>query len=92
MQDSFLWDYYMEVAPVMMQRLYEDKMRDYKQTSQRLFTLEVEMMSEVVSRLDQGVDVLYVYDAMYAIDDVVGSIMNEVAKEFGVPTYVEIEN
>lgn len=40
-------------------------------------------------RLPDDSDCLYVYDAIYGIDDSIRDIMNEVAGDYGLPTFVK---
>lgn len=92
-----LWHYYQAQEPEMMRALVAEKQQSgYKTTSRRMFTKEVEIMSEAIRRLnDLGIYVLYVYDALLcqqSHQDTVVSIMNEVALAHGVCTRVKAKN
>lgn len=99
MKESPLWDYYMDNKPVMIHLLLADrknqakdlKIKDiHKVTSMLLFAFEVDLMSEVVKRLNaRGVFVLYVFDALLGVENrLIEQTMNEVAKEYGLLTTV----
>lgn len=97
MKASKLFTYYSEEEPEMMKGIlasrdssgmpYKEK---HKATSQALFTVEVQMMTEVVARLNaQGIYVLYIYDAVATIakhHSTVMQTMNDVAEMFSVNT------
>jgi hypothetical protein len=88
MEKSKLWNIYNEHAPILMKNLLEDKRRNgYKSTSVSLFKFEVEVMTEVIKRLGDDIKCVYVYDALYGVDNTIGEVMNEVAKEYGLLTY-----
>ncbi len=91
MKQSVLWDYYQTNEPKMMENILEDKYRNgYKATSQKMFKLEVEIMTEVIKRLNtQGICVGYVYDALFCKKSdasIVKEMMDTVVAEFGVYT------
>jgi len=64
MEKSILFDYYRKYEEKMMYNIYKDK-TNHKTTSMKLFKMEVELMTEVIKRLnDMGIYVLYMYDAI----------------------------
>jgi len=85
-----LWNYYWEVAPIMMSNIVADKeSHGHYVTSRKLFKIEVDMMKEVMTRLNENDLCIYVYDALYGNDDKkIITIMNEVAQDFGVQSRV----
>lgn len=92
-----LWDYYRREEPTMMDNLLSDKDNsDHKITSKKLFEKEVEIMSAVIQKLnDQGIFVLYVYDALLCQErhvETVVKTMNETTIEHGVFTCAEFKN
>jgi len=91
MVKSPLYSFYKNNEPKMLKNIIEEKQsKGYKETSKKLFKLEVEIMSEVIKRLNKKyIYVLYVYDALYSTPndfDIVNKTMNEVVEEFGVYT------
>jgi len=91
MKESPLWDYYIKNEPLMMKNLIDDKYKNgYKITSKKLFKLEVEIMTEVIKRLNEnGLYVGYVYDALFCKKSeafIVKDMMDLVLKEFGIFT------
>ena len=66
MMESPLFDYYAKHEPDMLSRIYNDKKEHgHKITLQKMFKLEVEIMTDVIKYLNlMGVYVLYVYDAL----------------------------
>lgn len=66
MRKSPLFDYYTTNEPDMLARIYRDKNEHgYKISTQKMFKLEVEIMSAVIKDLNaKDVYVLYVYDAL----------------------------
>lgn len=94
MNNSPLHRYYMSTEWDMMMRIFKDKKEfGYKIASKRLFKLEVEIMTEVISRLNEyGVFVVYVYDALFTSHKnliLVEIIMNEVLREMNIKTKVK---
>jgi len=90
-----LYKYYNTHHPEMMRRLIADKMSSpmgYKVTERMLMEKEVQMMTEVISRLDEmDIHGVYVYDALYVNPmhrEIVTSVMNDVALGHGVYTCV----
>jgi hypothetical protein len=95
MSKSVLFNYYMQKEPEMMDRLLRDKNirpKYYKRTSMKLFKIEVELMTDLIKRLNsQGIYVIYVYDALYckkSDEEKVRTVMNTVAKEMKIYTEV----
>lgn len=91
MKQSPLWNYYQTSEPTMMANIVEDKYKNgYKSTSKQLFKLEVEIMTEVISRLNKnGIYIGYVYDALFCKKsdvEVVKEMMDAVLIEFDVYT------
>ena len=91
MKQSFLWNFYLEYQPKMMKNLIEDKKKNgYINTSRRLFKKEVELMTEVIGRLNEiGIYVGYIYDALITEPknaEIVAEIMDEVARSMGIYT------
>ncbi|WP_343592773.1 hypothetical protein [Flavobacterium sp.] len=66
MRKSPLFDYYSRYEPDMLARIYKDKNEHgHKIASQKMFAVEVVIMSEVIRDLNaKDVYVLYVYDAL----------------------------
>jgi hypothetical protein len=93
MKQSQLFEYYNKNEPKMLENLIEDKYKnDFKITSQRMFKLEVEIMTECIERLNKmKIYPLYVFDALlinYSYQNVVEFTMNEVLEEMGIYTIV----
>lgn len=93
MKQSKLFEYYEKHEPQMLNNLIEDKNKyGYKITSQRMFKLEVEIMTECIKRLNENeIYPLYIFDALlinYSNQNTVEFIMNEVIKEMGINTLV----
>jgi hypothetical protein len=97
MKQSPLFKYYDKHEPLMLRALIKDKEKSehhHKITSRRLFAKEVEIMTEVVSRLnEEGVFVGYIYDALFfdpLHSEKVAEVMNEVAVDLGVFTIAKL--
>lgn len=97
MKQSPLFDYYNKQEPSMLDAIIEEKNNSpfqHKITSRRLFAKEVEMMSEVVSRLnEEGIFVGYIYDALFfdpTFSQKVTEVMNEVALDLKVFTTADL--
>jgi hypothetical protein len=78
----------------MLSRIYNDKKEHcHKITSQKMFKLEVEIMTDVIKYLNSmGVYVLYVYDALLCEEKdktLVAETMNRIILEHGVKTCVK---
>jgi hypothetical protein len=91
MKKSVLHQYYMENESEMLENILNDKLTNrYKITSMRLFDLEVQIMTQIISELNKkGIYVLYVYDALLCKEsqtDVVLETMNRVILDNGVYT------
>jgi hypothetical protein len=78
----------------MLFNLESDKIRykTHKITSQKLFMKETDMMEDVIMVLNNiGVDVVYVFDALYTQpfnSDIVRSTMNKIANKYHIKTKV----
>jgi hypothetical protein len=96
MRKSPLFAYYSKNEPDMLARIYHDKNEHgHKITSQKMFAVEVGIMSDVIRDLNaKGVYVLYVYDALLCEENhskLVTDTMNRIILEQGVKTRVKIE-
>jgi len=85
--------YYEDNEPIMLANIRKDKIdNEYKSTTYKLFGLEVEVMTEVISRLnDIDIYVMYVYDALYCTDNQYNTVaytMNQVVQEMSINTMV----
>lgn len=97
MMRSPLFDYYSRNEPAMMEKIYRDKFENgYKATSMKLFKTEVEIMSDAIEKLnDEGIEVLYVYDALMCLpkDSIrVVTVMNKCAAKHNVKTTAKLSN
>lgn len=99
MKQSPLFNYYKKHEPKMLNAIIKEKNGSeygYKITSRRLFAKEVEIMTEVVLRLnEEGIFVGYIYDALFfapQYSEKVVETMNEVAAEFRVFTTAKVEH
>jgi hypothetical protein len=97
MKQSPLFDYYNKQEPSMLDAIIEEKNNSpfqHKITSRRLFGKEVEIMTEVVLRLnEEGIFVGYVYDALFfdpVFSQKVIEVMNEVAIALKVFTTADL--
>lgn len=102
MMHSPLWKYYMEKEPIMLENLVNDKLNNsiketkdkHKITSQKLFSMEVSIMTRVIEQLNsQRIYVMYVYDALYCLPEqkfIVQEVMNTVILEENVFTSIKI--
>lgn len=95
MEKSPLWNFYTNNYTSMMEDVVRDKVNSefgHKVTSMKLFKAEVDLMTEVVEELnEQGIYVIYVYDALYAQEDIIEEVkrvMMEVAKRQNINTKV----
>lgn len=93
---SPLFAYYSKHEPDMLARIYHDKKEHgYKITSQKMFKLEVEIMTDVIKYLNSiGIYVLYVYDALFCEEKdrtLVVETMNRIILEHGVKANVKTE-
>nr|WP_294922370.1 hypothetical protein [uncultured Flavobacterium sp.] len=94
MRKSPLFDYYATNEPDMLARIYHDKNEHgHKITSQKMFAVEVDIMSAVIRDLNaKDVYVLYVYDALLCEEkdsELVVETMNRIILEHGVKTSVK---
>ena len=97
MQESPLFNYYSEHEPYLLQQIYNDKKaHGHKITSQKMFAVEVAIMTDVIKHLNSlGIYVLYVYDALMCEEKdkaVVIETMNRIVLEHGIKTTVKQEN
>lgn len=99
MRESALYKYYESNEPMMLQNIVDEKYSSiYKHriTSRRMFAKEVEIMTEVVKRLNsEGIYVLYVYDALLCVPKNtrrVLEVMDEVALKHEVYTTAKFSN
>lgn len=89
-----LFNHYNTLGTEMLSGLYHDKKKHgYKITSQRMFAVEVAIMTDVIKHLNSlGIYVLYVYDALLCEKKdkaVVIETMNRIILEHGVKTRVK---
>lgn len=88
-----VFNYYTQNEPLVMEKLIKDKeLHGYEYTSNLLFNLEVKLMTDVISILNEkGIYVMYVYDALYvqsAHIEEVSKVMNECASKLNIYTKV----
>ena len=94
MKRSPLYNYYKVNHLDLLIKVEDDKLRHktHKITSEKMFTVETQMMSLAVSRLqDEGITAIYIFDCVACKEsdkEIVTNIMNQVAKEFKVLTEV----
>ena len=89
---SSIRSFYQSQFPTLLENLeLHKKSFGYKSISQTLFTMEVELMTLVVSKLKEAqIPGIYVFDALLVEEhneDVVRTIMNQCAFDFGVNTW-----
>ena len=94
MRKSPLFGYYSTNESDMLARIYRDKKEHgHKITSQKMFAVEVDIMTDVIRDLNaKGVYVLYVYDALLCEEKdskLVAETMNHIILEHGVKTSVK---
>ena len=102
MKQSPLFEYYNNLEPCMMQNIFHDKIYNteyihksdkHKITSKRMFTMEVQIMTSVIEKLNhKGIHVAYVFDALYSHPNDVSMVidtMNKTVLEYGVKTNVK---
>jgi hypothetical protein len=91
MKLSPLFDYYTKSEPQMLENLIEDKNKNtFKITSEKMFNLEVKIMTESIKRLNV-IDIypLYIFDALLvkcSDQNETELIMNDVLKEMDIYT------
>ncbi|PKB18345.1 hypothetical protein [Flavobacterium sp. 5] len=95
MRNSPLFDYYSKNESDMLARIYHDKKEHgHKITSQKMFSVEVAVMSDIITYLNaKGIHVLYVYDALLCEEsdsDLVAETMNRIILEHGVKTTTKL--
>jgi hypothetical protein len=93
MKNSILFDYYNCIEKQMIEKIIQEKRSSkfkHKVTSRKLFEKEVQIMTNVVKKLNiKGIYVGYIYDAFFCSQDdasIVEEIMNQVVLECGVKT------
>ena len=96
MKLSKIYCYYSKNEPELLNRILHEKANSkykHKITSQRLFSLEVLIMTAVITKLNAlNIFVIYVYDAIFCEEkylDVCRDIMNQTVLEFGVFTLAQ---
>jgi hypothetical protein len=97
MRRSPLFGYYSANETDMLARIYRDKNEHgHKITSQKMFAVEVDIMSAVIRDLNaKGVYVLYVYDALICEEkdrELVVETMNRIILEHDVKTSVKVNS
>ena len=99
MKESPLWDYYATKESEMLKAIVDEKQSNkikHRITSMRLLSKEVEIMTAVITKLNQeGIYVGYVYDALLsAPEDAVRvkEVMESVILEHGVKTTAKLES
>lgn len=97
MRKSLLFGYYSTNEPDMLARIYRDKNEHgHKITCQKMFKVEVDIMSAVISDLNaKGIHVLYVYDALMCEEkdrELVAQTMNRIILEHDVKTSVKVNS
>lgn len=95
MRKSPLFGYYSNNEPDMLARIYKDKSEHgHKITSQKMFAVEVGVMSDVIKDLNaKGIHVLYVYDALVCEEKnskLVAETMNRIILEHGIKTTAKL--
>lgn len=95
MKKSPLFGYYSANEADMLTRIYRDKdEHGHKITSQKMFRVEVDIMSAVITDLNaKDVSVLYVYDALVCEkkdSELVAETMNRIILEHGVKTTAKL--
>ncbi|MFV8839173.1 hypothetical protein [Salinimicrobium soli] len=94
MKASPLWNYYEVKEPKMLENILQEKCQHgHEKTCWRVFEIETRLMETIVSRLSaMGIDVIYVYDALYSTaeeQEVVKEVMNSVVREFNIHSRVK---
>lgn len=97
MRRSPIFGYYSANETDMLARIYRDKNEHgHKITSQKMFAVEVDIMSAVIKDLNaKDVYVLYVYDALMCEEkdrELVAETMNRIILEHGVKTRVKVNS
>jgi len=94
MERSKLWDYYNAHHQKMVVNITSEKRREgYKRPTQKLFSMEVGIMTEIVKRcMESGIIVVYIFDELLCKEDFkvdVRAIMEEVCEEKGLKIIVK---
>ncbi|MBU3011141.1 hypothetical protein KO506_06985 [Polaribacter vadi] len=91
-----VYKYYKENQPELLKNLEKTKSKTYKRTSALMFKAEVEIMSEVISRLEKknlSNSIIYVYDEIMTNKkhaQTVKEVMEQVAIDLGYKLYAKI--
>jgi len=96
MKSSKLFKYYNSIESNVMNEIILDKqMHSHKITSKLLFTLENNLMSNVIVKLNkENIFVGYTYDALFVAESVVNKVvevMNQTALEMNIYTIAECD-
>ena len=98
MKESPLYDYYEETEQGMLKNIIDEKClneRKHKITSMRMFSKEVEIMTDVIKQLNlEGIFVGYIYDALICEpthSERVKQVMNVTILKHGVYTTAKVE-
>ena len=92
MKRSPLYEYYKVNHLNLLNKIEDDKLRhgSHKITSEKMFTVETQMMSLAVARLqEEDITVLYIFDCLTAKEEDsarVREVMNQVAEDFNIKT------
>lgn len=91
LESSKLFKYYNNNEPLVISKVLEDKkIHGHKYTSKLLFTLETELMSKVINKLNsESIFVGYMFDALFVAENNVNKVievMNETALEMNIFT------
>jgi hypothetical protein len=99
MKESILYNYYKENEPIMIQNVIAEKYKSelkHNVTSRRLFEKEVQIMTDVITILNQeDIYVGYVYDALLSHPkdaNRVKEVMDGVAIKHGIKTTAKLSN
>lgn len=97
MKESQLYNYYNEHEPIMLTAIIKEKNESnykHKITSRKLFEIEVEVMTDVIMRLNsENIYVGYVYDALFCRPSdaaKVKEVMNATIRDHGIMTTAKI--
>ena len=82
MEKCELYRYYLDNEPVMLTNIINEKKQyGYKKTSERLFSTEVEVMTELIKAINEkDIYCLYVFDAIYVEKPYIDIVKKEMAK------------
>lgn len=98
MKESPLYNFYEQTEPEMLNKIIEEKClneRKHKITSMRMFSKEVEIMTEVIKQLNlEGIFVGYIFDALICEpkhSERVKQVMDVTILKHGVYTTAKVE-